>query len=426
MLMNWAFSYTTCRADELFLDPGTYELEVWGASGGIYNSNGARGNGGYARGTITLRERTKVYVRVGSQGSDTSGGSGTQGCNGGGYGNCRSGGGATDIRLINDSLYSRVIVAGGGGGASEQTGDSGGHGGGANGGNGGGSVYGTTYSAGKGGGQSTETTACADGKENTCPKGTFGYGGSSGGGWSGGGGGGWFGGSAANYEYGGGGGSGYVLTSSSAKVGGYLLGEKFYLTNTSLLSGSQSFPKPDKSGYETGHVGNGYAIIRSVVVLDPPPVNSSIHDFSFKRNDEFVLKDESGKFSFNGYGTYTSFVKPGSYFIYANGSSCGHSILAEYQTRKYETMNISFYDSIRVSVNDQVILQAHGYGAGLNTIISPKLRVVFNYSMYEYQCLGVDHSELTILYHSYNQLSCKSTINSFSILSFIISVLFCS
>jgi hypothetical protein len=423
--MNWTFSYTVCGADELFLDPGTYELEVWGASGGQFGSI-PRGLGGYAKGTITLRERTKVYVHVGSQGSDTSTGSGTQGCNGGGYsaGNGRSGGGATDIRLINDSLYSRVIVAGGGGGTSDQGGDSGGHGGGFNGGNGGiGYVYSNCY-AGKGGGQSTETTACADGTLNTCPKGTFGYGGNTGG-HAGAGGGGWFGGSASNREYGSGGGSGYVLTSSSAKVGGYLLGEEFYLTNTSLLSGSQSFPKPDKNGYETGHIGNGYAFIKTIVVLDPPPrpVNASILDFFFTRTDDFTVKDKYGKFYFNESGTYTSFVKPGSYFIYANGSSCGQSILAEYRTRKYETMNISFYDSIRVSANNEVILQAPGYGSALNITISPQLRIGVNYLMHEYQCLGVDHSELTISYQSFNQLSCKSKINMFSIPISIVSVL---
>jgi hypothetical protein len=70
------FSYTDCRADELFLEPGTYELEVWGASGGVRNGV-TRGLGGYARGIITLNERTKVFVNVGSQGSDSAGGNGT-------------------------------------------------------------------------------------------------------------------------------------------------------------------------------------------------------------------------------------------------------------------------------------------------------------------------------------------------------------
>jgi hypothetical protein len=420
MLQNWTFSYTTCKAEELFLETGTYELEVWGAGGAI-NPGYTRGNGGYARGIITLRQRTKVYVRLGGQGTDSYGGA--QGCNGGGYGTAYSGGGATDIRLIVDSLYSRVIVAGGGGGSGDQSRDTGGYGGGLNGGDGTGSGYSGAY-AGKGGGQFTETTACADGTLNVCPKGTFGYGGSSSRSYAGGGGGGWFGGSASNYEYGGGGGSGYVYTSSSAKVGGYLLGEEFYLSNTSLLNGGQSFPKPDKSGYETGHPGNGYAIIKTLLIRDPPPhFNSSILDFSFTRSDNFVLKDEYGKFSFNGSGVYTSFVKPGSFMIYANGSSCGQSIHVQYQARAYQTMRINFYDTITVSVNDEVILQAPGYGSALNTTINPNLRVFSNYTMYEYLCFKGDYPELTISYYPFNQRMCQTKRNFVSTPINIVSIL---
>jgi hypothetical protein len=263
MLKNWTFPYTQCKAEQLFLDPGTYELEVWGASGGYYGSYSKRGLGGYSRGILTLRERTKVFVHVGSQGSDSGSGIGTQGCNGGGYathGAARSGGGATDIRLKVDSLYSRVIVAGGGGGASDNDGDDGGHGGGLNGGDAGNCAH----QAGKGGGQSTETTTCADGTTTSCPKGIFGYGGNATGNWAAGGGGGWFGGSASYNERGGGGGSGYVLTKSSVKVGGYLFGEEYYLSDAYTLSGNQSFPNAGKSGTETCHLGNGYAIIRQI------------------------------------------------------------------------------------------------------------------------------------------------------------------
>jgi hypothetical protein len=426
MSMNWTFSFTECRANEIYLDPGFYELEVWGACGGqLYNI--ARGLGGYARGTIELKERTKVFVHVGSQGSDTTAEVGSQGCNGGGYAvsSCaRSGGGSTDIRLKYDSLYSRVIVAGGGGGTSDQSNDAGGHGGGLNGGDGSGSGY-SNGKAGKGGGQLTETTACADGTENTCSKGTFGYGGNMSGSCAGAGGGGWFGGSAAYCEYGGGGGSGYVYTKSSAKVAGYLLGEEFYLTNTSLLSGSQSFPKPDKSGNETGHLGNGYAIIKTLRYLPPPPppAITSILDFSFTRNDNFVVNDTHSKFSFNEYGTYTSIIKPGSFLIYANGSSCGQLIHAEYRTRKQQTMKISFINSIKIYVNDEIILQAPGHGTQLDTTISPKLRVLNNYSMHEYQCLGVDHSELAILYLYSNQFLCQSMNSKFSIPFTIFSLL---
>ena len=61
MFEVWRFNYIQCRAEELFLNPGTYQLEVWGASGGIQSSSYPRGLGGYSKGILTLRERTKVF-----------------------------------------------------------------------------------------------------------------------------------------------------------------------------------------------------------------------------------------------------------------------------------------------------------------------------------------------------------------------------
>ena len=124
---------------------GTYKLEVWGAEGGTGmwgTSKLIGGLGGYSFGKITLNKGTKVYVYVGGEGESakdlvtpTKGGfngGGTSGAyvndNGG------AGGGATDIRLVYDSLYSRVIVAGGGGGGASGSGlnnREGGYGGGA-------------------------------------------------------------------------------------------------------------------------------------------------------------------------------------------------------------------------------------------------------------------------------------------------------
>ncbi len=61
----------------------------------------------------------------------------------------------------------------------------------------------------------------------------------------------------------GGGGSGYVLTASSYKPTGYLLGSEYYLSNAQTIGGNQSFPAPG-GGNETGHSGNGYARITLV------------------------------------------------------------------------------------------------------------------------------------------------------------------
>ena len=71
-----------------------------------------------------------MYIYVGGQpATQTSTGATSGGFNGGGAGCSRTynystygqgGGGASDIRIGQDSLYARVIVAGGGGGSSSE------------------------------------------------------------------------------------------------------------------------------------------------------------------------------------------------------------------------------------------------------------------------------------------------------------------
>ena len=137
-MFSRTFHFNKCEPIQLLLASGKYEFDVYGASGGS-NDNAYGGYGGYARGILYLRGKTKVFLHIGSQGSDINYGNESQGCNGGGYSvsSGRSGGGASDIRLVNDSLYSRVIVAGGGGGSGSN--NNGGFGGGETGGNGEGS-----------------------------------------------------------------------------------------------------------------------------------------------------------------------------------------------------------------------------------------------------------------------------------------------
>ena len=123
---------------EVDLTPGQYRLQCWGAQGGsnkIWSGFGitqvmAGGKGGYAEGILTIDQNTTVRVYVGGQGTSTTGG-----FNGGGNSTidgysshtatsetgCSSmgaGGGATDIRLSDGSLYSRFLVAGGGSGGA--------------------------------------------------------------------------------------------------------------------------------------------------------------------------------------------------------------------------------------------------------------------------------------------------------------------
>lgn len=253
------------------LAPGTYKLECWGAQGGTYSSY-IGGYGGYSKGTITLTEATTVYISVGGAGSSSST---AAGFNGGGTGisSGRGGGGATDVRIGQNSLYSRVIVAGGGGGAGVTSANANpcGCGGGEYGGDG---YYNDTtgsYTIGQNrcGGSASQT---AGGKTwSTSTQGTFGQGGNASGYSCGGGGGGWYGGGGA-YDSDsdsdgrwGGGGSGYVYTSSTAKnyPNGCLLNSTHYLTNAQTIAGNTSFTSPTGSA-ETGHTGSGFCRITNL------------------------------------------------------------------------------------------------------------------------------------------------------------------
>lgn len=121
------------------LPKGTYKLECWGGAGGIgpdgsgnsQTNYTVQGLGGYATGILNLSNPATFYLYVGGQGSQAAGKNASGysgGFNGGGSGgvlsytssatNGSGGGGASDIRIGQDSFYARVIVAGGGGGVS--------------------------------------------------------------------------------------------------------------------------------------------------------------------------------------------------------------------------------------------------------------------------------------------------------------------
>lgn len=264
------FNYTGSTQSKT-LKPGTYTIECWGGQGGTY-SGYIGGYGGYSKGTITLTKTTTVYVSVGGAGSSSST---AAGFNGGGTGisSGRGGGGATDVRIGQNSLYSRVIVAGGGGGAGVTSANTNpcGCGGGEYGGDG---YYNNTtgsYTTGqnRSGGSASQTAGGITWSTGT--QATFGQGGNASGYSCGGGGGGWYGGGGA-YDSDsdsdgrwGGGGSGYVYTSSTAKnyPNGCLLNSTHYLTNAQTIAGDTSFTSPTGS-VETGHTGNGFCRITNL------------------------------------------------------------------------------------------------------------------------------------------------------------------
>ncbi len=134
---TYEFDYTGTFQQFLVPVSGNYKLEVWGAQGGDTATPSKGGKGGYASGTVYLTKNKQLFVYVGGEGlkkficSNTSNKTLNGGFNGGGtlteisVNSCTyftTGGGATDIRIGQDSLYARVIVAGGGGSsASTQT-----------------------------------------------------------------------------------------------------------------------------------------------------------------------------------------------------------------------------------------------------------------------------------------------------------------
>ena len=198
------------------------------------------------------------------------------------------GGGASDIRLLQDSLYSRVIVAGGGGSDGAKT-KKGMYGGGSEGGS-----SSENYGAGGYGGTQTGVSNSSWQTTNISTSLTtqvgayagFGFGGNGiyrSNGYGGAGGGGWYGGSgtypdgSGDDDRGGGGGSGFVWTGANAPSS-YLLDSNYYLTDANTIAGSTSFLSPDGVS-ETGHSGDGYVRITVIKVLNY---------FFFKQNGEWV------------------------------------------------------------------------------------------------------------------------------------------
>ena len=343
------FDYTGA-VQSITLPKGTYKLECWGAQDGNRSQDSASatvtgsGLGGYSIGTLTLTQLTTCYIYVGGQGGMSSSTGNVKvegGFNGGGFASHEStgepgngGGGATDVRIAQDSLYARVIVAGGGGGSGEDN-ETGGYGG------------GETGGAGSGNTSLTQASQTSGGTNSF----GFGLGGNT---YNGGaGGGGWYGGasrySVSSYSTGsdsegGGGGSGYVYTSSTAKnyPSGCLLNSSYYLSNAQTIAGNNSFASPTGSS-ETGHSGNGYCRI-TVIECKNTALYTRINN-SMKKATAFYFKLNNNKMygigSANSNGAVMNFdytgsvqtttLTPGRYKLECwgaqggNGSSNGNS-----------------------------------------------------------------------------------------------------
>ena len=230
------------------LYPGTFVLEVWGAQGGDNEDQSFGGLGGYSEASINIDSFTKMFLYIGGKGeSGALDHHAYGGYNGGGNGarikdyKHGGGGGSTDFRL-NESIYSRILVAGGGGGAGRRN------------------SHGENNDGGAGGGESgikgkgDEEWGGNPGNQKEPGKGVYSlnssadffYGGNAtfGTSSSGGGGGSGYWGGAGGHCAGGGGGSGYFASFLRGKT----------------IDGTSPFPNY-KGIEEIGHKGNGLAKI---------------------------------------------------------------------------------------------------------------------------------------------------------------------
>ncbi|WP_051599315.1 glycine rich domain-containing protein [Metaclostridioides mangenotii] len=309
---KFRFDYTG-DVQEVTLEEGAYQLEVWGASGGSYSTSYVGGKGGYSKGIVILNRNITLYCNVGGTTTTVDGG-----WNGGGNGrtNGKGGGGATDIRLDKNSLYSRIIVAGGGGGAGYY---GGGYGGGLSGGDG----YTSLNRNGTGG---TQTAGGTTWNNITAHYGSFGVGGSLSQGYSAGaGGGGWYGGGGA-YDSdsdadgkGGGGGSGYILTSDSYKPEGYTPTSEYHLFDGVSQDGSSSMSSPT-GDTQIGQEGNGVCII--TYLGDKIPLR---HTYNQIGSTEVTIPNEinvNDSILFNITNTTTSIKYKGTMLAYTFPFNC--------------------------------------------------------------------------------------------------------
>jgi hypothetical protein len=139
--ISYAYNYKGTVQTWIVPESGVYKIEVWGAGGDGTPGKGTNqgegwsgGGGGYIGGNIALEKGKTLYIYVGGRGNPSVGARGgvqAGGWNGGGSSggqtlgaNGGGGHGATDVRTVNgnwdaqDSLESRIIVAGGGGGGA--------------------------------------------------------------------------------------------------------------------------------------------------------------------------------------------------------------------------------------------------------------------------------------------------------------------
>ena len=276
-----------CSFFTIQLERGLYLLEAWGASGatgignqgkcGVECASAWRTGGGYSKGVLNVPKSTELFLYLGGSPNN---GEDSGGYNGGGPTSANSdrsssgGGGATDFRTVKgdkwdneQSLYSRILVAGGSGGSHEPQWGRGGYGGGEN------ASDSLNEGANRGhfasyGASGANQMAPGKAYYSYCSDGTFGSGGIGYDG--GGGGGGWYGGAGGALGIGGSGGSSFAYNHQikESLPWQHNVEDEYQLTQTDLRRGDSCFVSA-VSNYECGHFGHGVAritIIRNIFV----------------------------------------------------------------------------------------------------------------------------------------------------------------
>ena len=258
------------EGEHVQLPAGRYKFQCYGGNGGSRRRWMDVSKGGYSEGIFTTLYDRDIHVYVGGSGGPahviwkhlgtvdeqhTNSTFFTSAFNGGhkitldhgSYGT--NSGGGTDIRIDDDNLYNRIIVAGGGGAQGgfmiNTLGSN------CVGGIGGGEIGGSP-AGGSGNNYGGGTQTNSPGVDNKAAlRGSFGVGGgiiysTSYNALPGSGGGGWFGGSGTEYgrtddaNKGGAGGSGFVLTSGTTLIDGYKLTHDDALTNAYTIAGGNN------------------------------------------------------------------------------------------------------------------------------------------------------------------------------------------
>ena len=243
----------SCHPVPILLTQGKWKIELWGA--------GTTNGGGYTSGILRIRKQKTFFAFIGGQEMPPGPKIGYGGYNGGGnstviglfnkYYRQSGGSGSTDIRITENDVNSRIMVAGGSGGASCYSAYPGGYGGGLTGGDG---TYDSKYSGsivGKGGtqengGQGKMSGSLLIGGSNTPSSGTD---------CAGAGGGGYYGGGSGYHVEGtgsGGGGSSYISGYKGCKIHK----SNIFFTDAVMIPGNNLMPQPDLTN-KVGYIGQG-------------------------------------------------------------------------------------------------------------------------------------------------------------------------